>query len=139
MEIKLLSVIIPIYKKERSIRNELTKIYNILKSTPYNFEIIGVIDGTTLDNSYNEAKSVSNDRIKIYGYPHNYGKGQAVRYGMQKSIGDVICFIDSGGDINPQGITMLLEHMKWYKADIIVGNKMHSASKVEYPFNHHNI
>jgi glycosyltransferase involved in cell wall biosynthesis len=133
MEIELLSVIIPIYKKEGTIRNELIKIYNILKATPYNFEIIGVVDGTSLDDSFNQARSVNKHRIKIYGYKNNYGKGQAVRYGMQKSIGDVICFIDSGGDINPQGIVMLLEHMKWYKADIIVGNKLHSASKVNYP------
>ncbi len=133
MEIELLSVIVPIYKKEATIRKELIKIYNILKQTPYNFEIIGVVDGTSLDNSLAEAKSVNKHRVKIYGYKNNYGKGQAVRYGMQKSIGDVICFIDSGGDINPQGIVMLLEHMKWYKADIIVGNKLHSASKVNYP------
>ena len=129
-----MSVIIPIYKKEKTIKNELIKIYNILKSTPYNFEIIGVVDGTSLDNSYNEARSLKKSRIKIFGYKDNYGKGFAIRYGMEKSNGDVISFIDSGGDINPQGIIMLLEHMKWYKADIIVGSKMHSASIVKYPF-----
>ena len=120
MEIELLSVIIPIYKKEKTIRKELIKIYNILKKTPYNFEIIGVVDGTSLDNSFAEASSLRKHRIKIYGYENNYGKGFAVRYGMQKSQGDVISFIDSGGDINPQGLIMLLEHMKWYQADIIV-------------------
>lgn len=134
MEIELLSVIIPIYKKEQTIRKELIKIYNILKATPYNFEIIGVVDGTSLDDSYSQAKSLKKGRIKIYGYEQNRGKGFAIRYGMQKSIGDVISFIDSGGDINPQGIIMLLEHMKWYEADIIVASKMHSASKVIYPF-----
>lgn len=134
MEIELLSVIIPIYKKEKTIKKELIKIYNILKQTPYNFEIIGVVDGTSLDNSYGEAKSLNKHRIKIYGYKNNYGKGFAIRYGMQKSMGDVISFIDSGGDINPQGLIMLLEHMKWYKADIVVASKMHPVSKVKYPF-----
>lgn len=133
MEIQLLSVIIPIYKKEKTIGKELEKIHSILKSTPYKFEIIGVVDGTSLDSSYKAAKKVKRPEIKIYGYKHNYGKGFAIRYGMAKSKGDIISFIDSGGDINPQGIIMLLEHMKWYKADIIVGSKFHTASKVKYP------
>ena len=37
-------------------------------------------------------------------------------------------------DIDPNGISMLLEHMVWYDADIIVGSKRHAASKIKYPF-----
>jgi len=42
--------------------------------------------------------------------------------------------MDSGMDINPNGLSMLLEHFEWYNADIIVGSKLHPASKVNYPF-----
>ena len=133
MEINLLSVIVPVYKKQKTIQKELETLSEVLSKTNYKYEIIAVVDGTSLDNSYQEAKKTKNSKIKVYGYKNNYGKGQAVRYGMQKASGDVITFIDSGGDINPQGIVMLLEHMKWYNADIIVGSKLHSASKVNYP------
>jgi len=133
MEINLLSVIVPVYKKQKTIQKELEILSEVLNQTNYKYEIIAVVDGTSLDNSYQEAKKTKNSKIKVYGYKNNYGKGQAVRYGMQKAKGDVITFIDSGGDINPQGIIMLLEHMKWYNADIIVGSKLHSASKVNYP------
>ena len=134
MQIKLLSVIVPIYKKEKTIQKDLLSIFETLQNTPYNFEIIGVVDGTKLDKSLEEAKKIENSKIKIYGYKHNKGKGQAVRFGMQKAKGDIISFIDSGMDINPAGIIMLLEHMKWYNADIIVGSKSHPASIVNYPF-----
>jgi len=30
-------------------------------------------------------------------------------------------------DIEPQGIIMLLEHMRWYEADVIIGSKLHAA------------
>jgi len=133
MEIKLLSVIVPVYKKEKTIQKELVELSSVLNETNYKYEIIAVVDGTSLDNSYNEAKKTNSSKIKVYGYKNNYGKGQAVRYGMQKAKGDIITFIDSGGDINKEGIVMLLEHMKWYNADIIVGSKLHSASKVNYP------
>jgi len=54
---------------------------------------------------------------------------------MAKAKGDLIAFIDSGMDINPNAISMLLEHMKWYNSDVIVGSIRHSASKViGYPF-----
>lgn len=133
MQINRISVIVPIYKKEKTIVADLERIYSELKKTHYKFEIIGVVDGINLDKTYQNAKSINHKSIKIIGYEHNKGKGQAVRFGMQKAKGDVVMFIDSGGDINPQGIVMLIEHMKWYDADIIVGSKRHPASKVNYP------
>jgi glycosyltransferase involved in cell wall biosynthesis len=48
---------------------------------------------------------------------------------MARAKGDYIAFIDAGMEINPNGISMLLEHMEWYDADIIVGSKRHPASK----------
>ena len=52
---------------------------------------------------------------------------------MVRAKGDIIGFIDAGMDLNPNGLSMLLEHFKWYNADIIVGSKRHPVSKVDYP------
>jgi len=134
MQIELLSVVVPVYKQEKHIKNDLENLIQVLENTPYDFEVIVVVDGTTLDKSLEQAKLVKDKRINVLGYPTNHGKGQAVRFGMQQAKGDIVTFIDSGGDINPQGIIMLLEHMKWYNSDIIVGSKLHSASKIKnYP------
>jgi len=62
------------------------------------------------------------------------GKGHAVRFGMAKAKGDIIGFIDAGLELEPNGLSMLLEHFEWYNADIIVGSKRHPASKVFYPW-----
>jgi glycosyltransferase involved in cell wall biosynthesis len=78
--------------------------------------------------------STKDPRISGYGYEQNKGKGYAIRYGMARSKGDYIVFIDAGMDINPNGISLILEHMEWYGADIMVASKRHSASKVSYPF-----
>jgi glycosyltransferase involved in cell wall biosynthesis len=72
--------------------------------------------------------------IRIVGYQTNKGKGYAIRFGMAQSKGDIIGFIDAGGDIDSDGIEMLLLHMRWYNADIIIGSKRHPVSKIEYPF-----
>lgn len=129
----LLSIIVPIYKQEKTIAEDLLNIASVMDTTRWNYEIIGVVDGF-VDKSYEKATSLQSPKIKVFGYEQNKGKGYAVRYGMARSSGEIICFIDSGMDINPNGISMILEHMEWYDADIMVGSKRHSASKVDYPF-----
>ncbi len=130
--IKLLSLIIPVYHQERTIRKQLQNILGELEllATPY--EVIVVIDGFD-DASFEEAKKVRSDKITVTGYKTNHGKGYAVRFGMGKSRGDVIGFLDAGGDLSELGLSMMLEHYKWYNADIIIGSKRHPVSKVQYP------
>ncbi|MFZ5366177.1 MAG: glycosyltransferase [Patescibacteria group bacterium] len=126
---ELLSVIIPAYKQEKTIRRDLRRIEEVLKKIRYDYEIICVVDGM-VDKTFEEARKLKSRKIKVVGYEKNYGKGYAVRYGMAKSKGDIVAFIDAGMDINPEGIPMLLEHMVWYNSDVIVGSIRHSASKV---------
>lgn len=134
-EIKLISVIIPTFKQENTIVDDLTRIKDVLDKLRYPAELICVVDGKidgTFDNAKKFAKKYEN--VKVIGYETNKGKGYAVRFGMAESKGDIIGFMDSGMDINPNGLSLLLEHFEWYKADIIVGSKRHPASKVIYPW-----
>lgn len=135
MKKKLLSVIVPAYRQEKSINEDLRNINDYLSNglgDTYDYEIICVVDGE-IDNTLNEAKKNRLPKIKVLSYKHNKGKGYAIRYGMARSKGDLISFIDAGMDISPQGITMLMSHLDWYNADIIVGSKRHPASRVNYP------
>jgi len=134
MKRKLLSVIVPAYKQERTIVKDLLNIESVLKQIRYDYELICVVDGK-IDRTFEKAKKISSPKIKIVGYEQNHGKGFAVRYGIVMAKGELIAFIDAGMDINPKAISMLLEHMLWYNSDIIVGSVRHSASKViGYPF-----
>lgn len=129
----LFSVIVPAYKQEKTIAKDLQRIKAVLDQLRYNYEIIVVVDGF-LDKTYEHAKKVVSPKIKVFGYQNNHGKGNAIRYGMAKAKGNIVAFIDAGMDLNPNGISLLLEHCEWYNADIIVGSKLHPASKVEYPW-----
>lgn len=134
-----LSVIVPAYKQEKTIKEDLENIDTTLRGglpRDYDYEIICVIDGK-LDNSDREAKKVKSSKVKIFTYPNNMGKGYAVRFGMSNARGDLISFLDAGMDISPKGIMMLMAHMDWYNADIIVGSKRHPVSQVNYPLLRH--
>ncbi|OGK08651.1 hypothetical protein A2767_00800 [Candidatus Roizmanbacteria bacterium RIFCSPHIGHO2_01_FULL_35_10] len=126
-----LSVIVPVFQQEKTIVKNLIQIKNVVGSIRYPYEIIVVIDGIT-DKSLKKIKQANIPQLKTLGYMKNQGKSHAIRLGMKKAKGDYVMFIDSGMEIDPNGISMLLEHMEWYKADIIVGSKRHPASFVDY-------
>ena len=132
---QLLSVIVPAYKQEKTIKRDLLNIIDTLENglTNVDFEVICVVDGK-IDKTFSEAEKIKSKHLKVYEYKENQGKGYAVRYGMSKAKGDLISFLDAGMDISPKGIMMLMAHMDWYNADIIVGSKRHPASRVNYPF-----
>ena len=127
-----LSVIIPAYHQAKTIVKDIRRIEKVLSQIRYPYEIIVVVDGYG-DGTYRTAKKINSNNIKVTVYMKNQGKGYAVRLGMSKAAGDYIAFIDAGMEIDPNGISMLLEHMEWYDADIIVGSKRHPASVVHYP------
>ena len=128
-------MIVPTYLQEKTIVRDLTKIKGVLDKLRYPAELICVVDGK-VDKTFKKASEFAKkyDNVKTIGYDINKGKGYAVRFGMCQSRGDIIGFIDSGMDINPNGLAMLLEHFEWYNADIIVGSKRHPVSKVNYPW-----
>lgn len=133
---KLVSVVIPAYKAENFIGKTLDGVKTTLDQIRYPYEIICVVDGH-VDKTFEKASKFASlypRKIKVVGYEENMGKGNAVKFGMAKARGDIIGFIDAGVELNPNGISMLLEHFEWYNADIIVGSKRHAASKIYYPW-----
>ncbi len=126
-----LTLIVPVYRQEKIIVSNLQQIKIVLDSIRYDYEIIAVVDGN-IDDSYERIKKAKIEKLECLTYKQNLGKSFAVRLGMREAKGDYIMFIDSGMEIDPNGISMLLEHMEWYDAHIIVGSKRHLASQVHY-------
>lgn len=132
-KINSLTLVVPTFKQERTIEDNLTSLQEAVKNLPFNTEIIIVVDGF-LDKTYSILKKKQSKYLKVVGYEKNRGKGFAVRSGMLEAKGDIIGFIDGGMDIDPTGISLLINHMIWYDADVIIGSKLHPVSQVNYPF-----
>ena len=127
-----ISIVVPAYKQEKTIINNLQQLEEVLKTLNKPYEIICVVDGY-LDKTLEKAKSVPSKNIKVIGYPNNSGKGYAVRYGMSHAKGNIIGFVDSG-ELDYGMFPMMLEHFRWYKADAIIASKRHPVSQVTYPW-----
>lgn len=86
----IISVIIPAYNAERTIRET---IESVLNQTFENSEIVVVNDGGT-DRTLEIVQSISDPRIKLFSYP-NSGKSIARNRGIQLSKGEYLSFLDA--------------------------------------------
>lgn len=128
------SLIIPVYKQQQTIKNDIEDVISVLATTKIDFEIIPVIDGI-LDRSFDEARKIRDKRVRVVGYQTNHGKGYAVRYGFSQATGDVIGFKDGGGDLKSKVLPLMLAQFEFQKADVVLGSKRHPDSIVDYPVN----
>ncbi|MEK7572817.1 MAG: glycosyltransferase [Patescibacteria group bacterium] len=134
-KIKLLSLIIPAYKQEKTVVKDIKNIDKILSFLPFPHELIVVVDGF-LDKTYEKVKSQKSKvkSLQVFGYKENRGKGFAIKLGVEEARGDIIGFIDAGMDLDPAEISIVLNIMDFNKADIVIGSKLHPDSKVSYPY-----
>lgn len=90
------SVVIPLYNKEKYIRNTLK---SVLDQTVHNFEIIVVDDGST-DGSLQAANSIANEKIKVISQK-NAGVAVARNVGVENAKADYIAFLDADDKWQP--------------------------------------
>lgn len=135
MEFKSISLVLPCYKQERTIKKSLLRIEEVLKKLPHKYEIIVYVDGD-IDKTRKIVERIAkkNKKIKVMGEKENHGKGYAVKQGMLKATGDIIGFMDADLNLDPSGLEILINFMKLHKAHIVVGSKLHPDSEVNYPF-----
>ena len=134
---KNLSLIIPAYNKDSEVFRAVSNFVIELKVLPYDWEII-VVDDASRDKTLREAVrskkfNGNSDRIKIFSYNLNQGKGFALYYGFKKSVGDIIVFADSDLDLPSQNLPKILEYFEKNNAEIAIGSKRHPLSEVSYP------
>jgi len=99
-----LSVIIPLFNKEKDIVNTLTSVCN---QTFTDFEIIIVNDGST-DSSVKNINAINDDRIRIFS-KKNEGVSIARNFGVEKAISNYIVFLDADDYWYPNHLKNIFE------------------------------
>lgn len=93
----MISVVIPLYNKERQIANTLQ---TVLRQTFQDFEIVIVNDGST-DNSVAEVEKVQDSRIRII-HQQNAGVSAARNKGIEEAKYDLVAFLDADDEWKPE-------------------------------------
>lgn len=125
-----LSVITPAFREGPRIYDSLHLLQSSIERLGRTYEIIVVSDGSD-DDTVAEARR--HPEMTVLEYPHQRGKGYAIRHGIQHSRGRLVAYIDSDMELHPDGIGTLIDKVE-AGADAAVGSKRDPDSKVHYPF-----
>lgn len=109
MSIQKVSIIIPAYNEETSLKVLVDELGYFLKSFDYKYEVIFVDDGSK-DNSFNILKdaAMENPNFKILKLRRNYGQSAAMLAAIDYATGDVIVPLDADLQNDPNDIPKLL-------------------------------
>ena len=132
-----ISLVLPTYKKEREVIDQLERLYGYLSRVNPDFELIFVIDGYVDDTKDILEKYIKENKlkkVKVIGYKENRGKGYAIRYGMKKANGDVIGYIDADTDIQIRSLSCAVKEIKKDDVYAVIPSKLHKDSNVEMTF-----
>jgi glycosyltransferase involved in cell wall biosynthesis len=114
----LLSIVLPVYNEENTVRR-------VLSSLPKcdSVEIV-VVDDHSTDKSLEEIKTLREDlNLKLIRHSKNEGYGKALLTGIANSTGRIILTMDSDGQHLPEDIFNLVEPILTKKADITIGSR----------------
>lgn len=114
----MISVVIPLYNKEKQIANTLRSVF---AQTYTDYEIIVVNDGST-DNSVAVVESLNDPRIRLV-HQKNAGVSAARNRGIEEARGEYIALLDGDDEWKPILLESMLALAKKYPScNVFAGN-----------------
>ncbi|MFX0175350.1 MAG: glycosyltransferase family 2 protein [Candidatus Hodarchaeota archaeon] len=124
----VISIIIPVYNEEKTIKKILERLPND------NCVEIIVIDDYSTDNSIEEIKKAKNFRsIKLLAHNVNKGYGRALLTGIEAANGRIIITMDSDGQHRPEDLLNIITPILDNEADITIGSRYKGSYSYKLP------
>lgn len=141
----MISVVIPLYNKEASIKQSLM---SVLSQSYEDFEVVIVDDGST-DNSVAKVDEIQDSRIRLI-LQENGGPSKARNTGVKNAKGEWILFIDADDEMLPDAISNFAKYIEkipnadMFLAEVVVNNagnkklsRIYQDGFVKNPFKEH--
>ena len=116
---KTISIIIPVFNEEKSVKRLHEEITAVMKKLDYFYEIIFVDDGST-DETLAELKKLF--PVKVISLTKNFGKSQALQAGFDQAGGDYLITLDGDLQDDPEEIPNFIKALG-RGADLVCGWK----------------
>ena len=127
----LISILIPSFNEEKTILNILNRISKTI-DTSINYEVVIINDGST-DNTLKLLEQNKNLYNQLITYERNYGKGNAIKKGLEVSKGKYIFFQDADLEYDPIDINKFTKLITRFEPDLIIGSRLNYS---EYTRSH---
>jgi len=113
VNIKAVSVIIPVYNEENNLEPLQKEFNDVLGPLGIDYEIIYINDGSN-DSSSEILQNIAcnNAKAKVIHFTKHFGQTQAIQAGIDYSIGDILVFLDADMQNDPKDIPKLISKME---------------------------
>lgn len=126
MKISKLSIIIPAYNEEQTIRDVLQKVVDLSLINNIEKEIIVINDCSTDTTAHQinifQAENTQSNVLALH-QPINKGKGAAIHKGIELATGDYTVIQDADLELDPADINKLIEGLQQSDAPVIYGSR----------------
>ena len=132
-----LSIIIPCYNEEKTIRLIVEKIH---KLQDLEKEII-IVDDYSTDNSRKiiEELKKENSNLKFIFHDKNLGKGGALQTGFKEATGELVLIQDADLEYDPKDYPTLLKPFDETDADVVYGSRFLGGEYIRLHFFWHTL
>ena len=127
----LISILIPSFNEGKTILNVLNRISKTIDLS-INYEVVVINDGST-DNTLELLEQNKSLYNQLVTYEKNYGKGNAVKKGLEVSKGKYIFFQDADLEYDPIDINKFIKLINRFEPDLIIGSRLNYS---EYTRSH---
>lgn len=118
-----LSIVIPVYNSETTLKKLTTELLSVLTNLQNRFEIVFVDDGSR-DDSWRVLQALqaaSPNQIVAIRLMRNYGQHNAVMCGFRHALGNLIVTMDDDLQHPPAEITSLIAAIEVRDLDVVYG------------------
>ena len=110
-----ISIIIINFRTPQLTKECVESVERVFENSQYTHEVI-LVDNYSNDGHFEELKSLGNDTVHIYETPKNGGFGYGNNFGVARSSGDYLFFLNSDTILYPVVIEEMLAYMKTNEA-----------------------